>query len=104
MGRVGAMPVELTGPGDIRAITAIHRRLLDALTRADAVVVDLATVSDPDVTLVQTIEAARRHAAATGKSLSLQQPADGDLADVLERGGFLVRPNDRGFWLGRENG
>lgn len=101
-GSVEATAVEITGPGDIRAIVAIHARLLDVLNREQAVTLDLATVSEPDVTLVQTIEAARRYASKAGKSLALQHPATDELADVLKRGGFLARSADRAFWLGRE--
>jgi hypothetical protein len=99
---IGATTIEIAGSGDIRAIGALHERLSQALQHHDTVVLDLNAMTDPDITLVQLIEAARRHAAATGKSVAIKYPAERELEGVLKRGGFLVRAADRAFWLARE--
>jgi ABC-type transporter Mla MlaB component len=93
--------VEIAGPADIRSIEAIHRRLLAAMQSANAIVVDLTQAADADITLIQLLETARRHASVNAKRLTLSVPAAGDLRDQLERGGFLAGADGRAFWLQR---
>lgn len=91
--------IEIAGAADIRTVSTIHARLLEALTSSDKAVVDLKNVDELDVSLLQLIESARRYAAATSKTLTLSRPAQGELREYLLRGGFLSRKADREFWL-----
>lgn len=90
---------EIKGPAGLQAIGALHERLTEALKNTTSLVVDLTNAEDFDITLIQLIEAGRRHASANRKQITLSAPASGEIADQLERGGFLVRPCDRTFWL-----
>ncbi|GAA0533622.1 anti-anti-sigma regulatory factor [Rhizomicrobium palustre] len=91
--------LKITGPGDIREIAALHGRLNDALAQHHSLVLDLDGLENPDITFVQLIEAGRRQAICTGKSLSLSHRANGELETLLERGGFLTEISSRSFWL-----
>lgn len=90
---------EITGAAGLRSIAEIHGRLTAALKSAQSLVINLAGADDCDITLIQLIEAARRYADANGKRLALAAPAAGEIAAQLDRGGFVVRPADRSFWL-----
>lgn len=66
------------------------------------VVVNLDDVVEADLTLAQLLEAARRTAAERGQVIRLENPADGAVLQVLQRGGFLD-PHDTervNFWFG----
>lgn len=72
------------------------------MTRDEPVVVSFADVAEVDLTFAQLLEAARRTAAATGRSIRLERPAEGPVLQVLQRGGFLD-PEDAdrlNFWSG----
>lgn len=94
---------EISGRVDVREIEAAHKRLCAALQENATLTVNLTGVVEPDLTIVQLIESARRYAAATGKSLALKAPASGELKSLLERGGFLTTEERRGFWLNGES-
>jgi Predicted NTP binding protein (contains STAS domain) len=100
--QTSAALLALSGPADIRAITAIHQRLLAAFAESVAIELDVSGIADPDISFVQLIEAARRHASVTGKTICLRGSAGGALREQLMRGGFLVRGEDRAFWLNSE--
>ena len=87
------------GTADIRSVATIHRRLIEAFESSDTIVVDVEHADGFDASFLQLIEAARMHAAATSKTLSLANPASGELREQLARGGFLSRTCDRAFWL-----
>lgn len=54
-----------------------------------------------DLSALQLVEAARVHATAFGKSLTLLEPARGPLRDLLGRAGFLtdLTAADTDFWF-----
>ncbi len=89
----------------IRHISIAREIIADRLENASSLSIELPESADVDLSLVQLIEAARVHAAACGKSLSLASPAEGALLDVLERSGFLTEatPDTRAFWLHEES-
>ena len=91
--------VGIAGSADIRNIADLHRELLQTLQRSNAIQLRLDGDADVDLTFVQLIEAARRFAAAAGKSVSLSAPAAAGLRAILQRGGFLAAAADRAFWL-----
>lgn len=100
---ITAYPVVLGGPVTVRNIHSVHAWLLEALRRNPAVEIDCSAVTDVDLSLVQTILAARRSAAAFGATLTLAHPASGALLDTLTRAGLLGGPsNDDAFWLNKE--
>lgn len=84
---------------DIRVIPAIHARLLDAFKTSDHIVLDARATGDVDISFLQLIESARRYAVSASKTFSLVAPAQGELHQQLQRGGFLSRTADRAFWL-----
>jgi hypothetical protein len=57
-----------------------------------------------DLSFIQLIESARRHAEILGKTIRLAKPAGETIRRVLERGGFLSQstPDASGFWLHEE--
>lgn len=95
-----APPFALAFSGNLTVIEAddVCARLLSALAAHDAVAVDCAAAGEIDLTFVQCLIAARRSAAAAGKSLTLAAPASGALREVLQRGGLLDAAGERPFW------
>ena len=91
--------VRIVGSANIRDIRARHDQLSIALRQSEIINLDLAACIEPDLSFVQLVYAARRHAEASGKTLSLTSPVDNALRDVLHRGGFLHGAEDRAFWL-----
>ena len=85
----------------IRAARTLKVDLLDHMSSASTIVVDLPDQFLVDLSFVQTIESARVFADREGKSLSLARPAGGPLHDVLQRGGLIegMSAQDRQFWL-----
>jgi len=57
-----------------------------------------------DLSFLQIIEAARLRANEQGKSLSLLEPASGELRRALDRSGLMTTAtiSDRSFWLHEE--
>ena len=57
-----------------------------------------------DLSFVQLMTSARRHAASEGGTISLAEPASPKLRDVLRRGGFIegATPDDLNFWFHSE--
>jgi hypothetical protein len=96
--------IAIAGQADVRTIEAAHKDVLQALQQENAVELNLDGSSGIDLTLVQLVEAARRFAAAEGKTLTLSSPADGTLCEILQRGGFLGAAADRDFWLHDKGG
>ncbi len=94
--------VTIAGQIDVQSIAPVHRDLLNAVQGSNVIVLDVANVSDVDLTLVQLIVAARRYADASGKSLRLSGPATGKLHECLSRGGFLSGGVEKRFWQAEE--
>lgn len=99
-----ATVLKIDGPGDIRTVAEIHGRLLTAIKSGPPVVIDLHGVEEPDIALIQLLEAARHYAGSNKTMLELQEPADGFLRSLLERGGFLADAASSAFWLKAERG
>ena len=97
--------IHLKGDVSVRTISGIHQRIIACFAKNGSITIDLDGIQECDLTLVQAIEAARRGAEKQKKSLSLSGPATGPVRELLERGGFLTRPEAADFWLGgREPG
>lgn len=92
--------VRLSGELTVRTIADAHQKLITALAKSEAALIDTRAVSEADLTLVQLIEAARRTAAADGKRLVLSPAPSAALTDVLQRGGFLGTADGSSFWKG----
>jgi anti-anti-sigma regulatory factor len=91
----------LSGAIDVRSIDEAFGKIKQANGPA-GLEIDLAEVTDIDLTFVQMIESARRGAAETGTALRLAAPASGFVLETLQRGGFLSDPPDERtlFWAG----
>lgn len=72
--------------------------------RAD-IVLDINPDAAVDLSFVQLVASARRHAASVGSAISLAQPAGPKLREVLDRGGFVegAATEDLSFWFHVEN-
>jgi len=93
--------VRFKDPLTIRSMSALHRELLQSLEASEAVALEIPTDAQVDISFVQLIEAARRYALSKDKAINLINPADGELLDVLRRGGFLdaISAGNAEFWL-----
>jgi hypothetical protein len=69
-----------------------------------SIVLEIPEKAEADLSFVQLVEAARRHAKANEKAIALAAPANGHILRVLERAGFLEAFNDEDtkFWLHEE--
>ncbi len=85
----------------IRSIAAAHSLLLQGLENTDTLIIEVPADADADLSFVQLIEACRKSAAQNNKTITLKDPADGQVLQTLRRGGFLSRMDDtsRRFWL-----
>lgn len=85
----------------VRTAQELQRNLLASFEAGTDILVDISEVSDLDLSFVQTICAARHHAAHEGKTLRLAHPAPGPVAALLTRAGFLtdIIPADLDFWF-----
>ena len=93
--------VSFVGDVTISSIGAAHDTLGAALRQHDAVIVDIESLTETDLSFIQLIESARRKAVETGRDFTLRHPAQGAVLEVLNRGGFLDdATSDRAkFWL-----
>lgn len=92
--------VTLSGVIDIRSVSEAFAQVRQAAGTGGDVAVDLAEVTDADLTFVQLIESARRSLAQSGRALHLCAAAPDRLLETLQRGGFLAAPADDRFWRG----
>lgn len=95
--------VGVSNLADIQTIGQIHKDLTQAFAQDGDVRLKLDAVADVDLTFVQLVESARRFATSQGRSFAVT-PAPDALRDLLERGGFVAKPEDRSFWLGNTGG
>ncbi|KKB77791.1 hypothetical protein VW35_14140 [Devosia soli] len=79
----------LTGDVSVKSAQDVLGRLKEALAANAAVALDTKDITQADVTTVQSILAARKKAAATGKALTLAGAPGPKLQAVLEGAGFL---------------
>ena len=89
----------LTGDAGIKSARDVADSLLKAIENHPRIEVDTQTVSDADLTTVQTLLAARAAAHARQKALTLLAPLGRPLQSVLEQAGFLSPGQEHaGFW------
>lgn len=83
------------------SVSPFAAELAAQLEQNDAIELDLAAVTEADVSFLQLVCAARHQAERDGKSLRLALPVQDDLAALLERAGFLtdIASADRTFWF-----
>lgn len=89
----------LTGDAGIKQATEVADSLRQAIDNHAAIAIDTQTISAADVTTVQTLLAARVHARAKGKALTMLAPLGAPLQAVLDAAGFLTPGQDQtAFW------
>jgi ABC-type transporter Mla MlaB component len=95
------MTLVLNEDACLKTISDIAARLQDAASEHDSICLDLTAAGNIDLSILQLIEAARRHAANGGAAVTLSQPAASALAGLLDRTGFLAAasPADITFWF-----
>ena len=91
--------VSLSEDLTIRGIAQAHASLSAAFAEGRDVVAEIDGAAPADLTLAQLIESARRTAAELDLGFSLAAPPQGDLVEVLRRGGFLDTAEREAFWL-----
>jgi anti-anti-sigma regulatory factor len=104
-GVAGPARVAMTGALTVRNAEHIHQRLLQAVRDHHDVVLDCANASEIDLSFIQLVLAARKSAAAAGKTLSVAAPTTDLLADTLRRAGVLDTADapaaDQLFWCNK---
>jgi len=99
--------VVLSGDLGIRTVAELLQQLRAALGEHRSVTLDCSAVTGADIAVVQLLAAARRTAAAEGRTLRLRYPPGAPLATVLTQVGLLgadgdpKAPHDE-FWTGRQ--
>ncbi|WP_448663881.1 STAS domain-containing protein [Sphingomonas sp. CJ20] len=95
------LTMRLPGAMTVRAAAPFQRDLLAAFDAQPDVILDLSDVAEVDLSFVQTVHAARDHAARHGGQLRLAAPAQGAVRALLDRGGFTTdaSPEDLDFWF-----
>ncbi|PIO97075.1 hypothetical protein [Pleomorphomonas carboxyditropha] len=85
-------------------IRASYSTLVEALDGFSSIQLGIPTDAIVDLSFLQLIEAARLRANEQGKSLSLLEPANGELRRALDRSGLMTAATsaDRSFWLHEE--
>lgn len=96
--------IALAGPLTVRTIKTIHGRIADALHHHPAITIDCSAATEVDLSFLQLMIAARKSAAAAGKTVSLARPAAGPLRDALTHAGLIAPEDaapaaDQTFWL-----
>lgn len=81
--------IAFSGPATIPHVTDAWTRLSAAVAAGGDLLIDTSGVTGADLSFVQLIESARAACGLQGATVTLAQPADGALRDVLDRGGFL---------------
>ena len=87
--------------GVMQGADRLHADLSAALSSDARIVLDTTDLEDVDLSFLQTVEAARRHASTNGGEIRLSQPAGERLRTALDRAGLSATftPDDRSFWL-----
>jgi hypothetical protein len=101
MGETEFFTIRFSDNVNISNIADAHVLMSSALHCDKTVILDIGDVTEADLTFVQLIESARNSLAERGRSIRLLHAADGAVAQVLRRGGFLD-PADAeraDFWL-----
>lgn len=85
-------------------IRTSYSTLIDAMDGRSSIQLAIPSDATVDLSFLQLIEAARQRAAEQGTTLSLLEPAGGELRRALDRSGLLTAATvaDRSFWLHEE--
>ncbi len=80
---------------------SLRNQCLAALADSGPIVIDIAELTDADLSFVQSIIALRIAAAAAGREVRLRSPAPAPVVALLDRAGFLAAPapQDLDFWF-----
>jgi ABC-type transporter Mla MlaB component len=94
----------LSGSLTVRDIQLVHARIAAALHQYPSVTLDCAAANAVDLSFIQLVLAARKSAAAAGKTLALARPAEGALRDALKLAGLIASGEDaavagQDFWV-----
>ena len=83
---------------------ASYSALVEAMRGSSSIQLSIPADATVDLSFLQIIEAARLRANEQGKTLSLLEPASGELRRALDRSGLLTDAeiSDRSFWLHEE--
>jgi hypothetical protein len=87
-----AYRLSLSASASIAACEQAHADLTAALAEADDVRLEIDPDAEVDLTLLQTLIAAKATAAELGKRIALQTPPAGGFARALVSCGFRPRP------------
>jgi len=93
--------IEVPNSVTVRSVTQFGEHLSASFGNAGEIVLDLASLAELDLSFVQIIQSARAHLAREGRTIRLSGPANGAVAALLDRAGFLtdVAPADVDFWF-----
>ncbi|MEH3106612.1 MAG: STAS domain-containing protein [Sphingomonas fennica] len=85
----------------LKTIGALAEQMLEVAVPGADVTLDIGSAVNADLSLVQLIEATRRHGAQVGATVALAAPAGAPVQAVLRRAGFLTdpTPEDIAFWF-----
>ena len=92
MGDGAKQTIRLEGILGLRDSETIKSQLLEAIQASAAVHIDARDLAEVDVSVIQLLIAAQKSAFLKGTTYTLSTPANGALAQALDRGGFLPRP------------
>lgn len=81
--------IALDGNLGLRDVTALTEQFREALAKHPGIVVTSAGLTGIDITVLQLLVAARKSALAAGKTLTLEAPEGGVLAQFLIKAGFV---------------
>ncbi|WP_243652716.1 STAS domain-containing protein [Novosphingobium sp. PhB165] len=85
----------------VRSAHLFSENLLDLFSAEQDVDLDLSELVEVDLAFVEIVYSAREQWARAGRDLRLAQPAEGAVAALLGRAGFLTNltPRDLEFWF-----
>lgn len=91
-------PLTIKTITDVRDIVQVY--LQEAALRNHALIIDIDSGEEIDLTLPQLLLSARQTAAHAGIAVTLSKPADGNFLTVLQRAGLLGGDRQKdSFWL-----
>lgn len=85
----------------MRDAADLRQQCIDALAEEGTINIDIAGVTDADLSFVQILCALRTAGAEAGRAVRLRSPAPAPVAALLERAGFLAAATsqDLDFWF-----
>lgn len=100
-----SIPFDLGVTPSIRTVAELRDRLASQIGGQQSVVISADALKSIDVSTLQLLASAHRSAAASGKTIALEAPEGGVLAQALVRLGFTSADGEPlapegDFWLG----